>query len=221
MIDSVVFYSGALTAVAGALALPFAKKRRLGAAMLLGGASTAALALLLPVRDERIERRMSYLDDAMPRWQFNERHAIAIEASPARIFSAIHAVTAGEIRFFKMLTTIRRGFRSAPENILNAPGDEPLLDVPTRTTFIYLHDVAPREIVVGTEISRGKIFAAMNFLITPAGANRCMLSTETRVFSNTSKGARQFAIYWRIIHPGSDIIRRSWLQAIKRRAAAA
>jgi hypothetical protein len=30
--------------------------------------------------------------------------------------------------------------------------------------------------------------------------------------------ARQFAVYWRLIHPGSDIIRRMWLRAIKRRA---
>jgi hypothetical protein len=29
---------------------------------------------------------------------------------------------------------------------------------------------------------------------------------------------RRFAIYWRRIHPGSDIIRRMWLRAIKLRA---
>jgi hypothetical protein len=31
---------------------------------------------------------------------------------------------------------------------------------------------------------------------------------------------RTFAVYWRIIRPGSGIIRRSWLEAIKRRAEA-
>ena len=30
--------------------------------------------------------------------------------------------------------------------------------------------------------------------------------------------ARAFAVYWRIIQPGSDIIRRSWLRAVKDRA---
>ena len=40
----------------------------------------------------------------------------------------------------------------------------------------------------------------------------------TRVYGNSAAAVRQFAIYWHIIHPGSDIIRRTWLRAIKRRA---
>ncbi len=44
------------------------------------------------------------------------------------------------------------------------------------------------------------------------------LTTETRVFATDSRARRRFAVYWRVIYPGSALIRRSWLDAIKRRA---
>jgi hypothetical protein len=44
------------------------------------------------------------------------------------------------------------------------------------------------------------------------------VTTETRVFATTDSARRNFAVYWRIIRPGSGIIRGSWLEAIKRRA---
>jgi hypothetical protein len=40
---------------------------------------------------------------------------------------------------------------------------------------------------------------------------------RTHVFA-TDTARRRFALYWRIIYPGSAFIRRMWLQAIKRRA---
>jgi hypothetical protein len=60
--------------------------------------------------------------------------------------------------------------------------------------------------------------AAMNFLVTPDGRGGSHVSTETRVRAADRAVARNFAIYWRLIHPGSDIIRRMWLRAIKTRA---
>lgn len=57
-------------------------------------------------------------------------------------------------------------------------------------------------------------------LITSDGRGGSNLSTETRVFADNAAGVRQFAVYWRMIHPGSDSIRRMWLRAIKRRAEA-
>jgi hypothetical protein len=58
----------------------------------------------------------------------------------------------------------------------------------------------------------------MNFSVTPAGNGGSMLSTETRIYANSRSVLRQFGVYWRIIHPGSDIIRRMWLRAIALRA---
>ena len=177
------------------------------------------------------------LDEFMPVWQFSERHTIRIAAPPARVFDAIRNVRANEIWLFKTLTWIRRGGRRTSESILN-PGDSaPLLDVATRSGFIYLADDAPRELVVGTAViappggdreltpqtfktslAPGFALAAMNFLVTPDGPNGSLVSTETRVFANSPAAQQRFARYWRIIYPGSALIRRMWLRAVKRRA---
>ncbi len=173
----------------------------------------------------------------MPVWQFRERHATRIASPPARVFAAIKNVRANEILFFRTLTWIRRGGRRTPASILNAGDSAPLLDVATRSGFIYLADDGPREIVIGTVViappgsdckltplmfktalEPGFALAAMNFLVTPDGRNGSLVSTETRVFANSPSARRRFARYWRLIYPGSALIRRMWLRAVKRRA---
>jgi hypothetical protein len=122
---------------------------------------------------------------------------------------------------------------------MNPPETKPLLDVATETTFVLLEEETPRELVIGTVISAprgaraeggpksdlfrrtlrpGVALATMNFIVLPDGKGGSTVSTETRIYANTPSALRQFGIYWRLIHPGSDIIRRSWLNAIRRRA---
>ena len=146
-------------------------------------------------------------------------------------------IRASEITFFKTLTWIRRGGRNLPESILNAGDSTPLLDVAARSGFIYLADDPPRELVVGTIVIAprgarcasspdifktarppGYALAAMNFLVEPAGPNESIVSTETRVFASDPQTRRRFARYWRLIYPGSALIRRMWLRAIRKRA---
>lgn len=245
MIDSFFVYAGFGLASAGLLSLirPLRflgiRKKPHVAGVLAGGLLIAAAALDWPVRTKEAPARLSRLDEWMPYWQFGERHTIQIAAPPEEVFAAIRAVTADEIVLFQTLTAIRRCGRSGPADILHAPGQQPLLDVATQTTFIILSDDSPRELVVGTlvgappktravleltpELFRGTLpdgaaLAAMNFLVKAAAENGSTLSTETRVFAQGSSAVRRFAIYWRMIHPGSDIIRRSWLRAIRGRA---
>ncbi|HEV2126352.1 MAG TPA: hypothetical protein VGW38_26645 [Chloroflexota bacterium] len=45
-----------------------------------------------------------------------------------------------------------------------------------------------------------------------------LLRTETRISVGDPRARRRFALYWRLIQPGSGLIRRMWLLAIKRRA---
>jgi hypothetical protein len=186
---------------------------------------------------EKRKLNESRLDEFMPVWQFRERHVIRIAAPPARVFAAIKEVRAKEIAFFNILVWIRRGGRSGPESILNPGASAPLLEVATRSGFIYLADDAPRELVVGTVViapqgidcaptpqmfntplAPGYALAAMNFLITPDGPHGSLVSTETRVFANSPSARRRFARYWRLIYPGSALIRRMWLRAVKKRA---
>ena len=238
MVSSVAVYAGGVIALAGAIALLRRRTRRAGAVLIAGGVGLAAVALAWPVSEDRVTNKVTHLDEAMPRWQFNEVHEIHVDADPQRVYDAIHDVRADEIALFNLLTTIRRGGRKVPESILNAGRTKSLLEVATSTSFIYLAADAPREIVVGTVVvaprgTRGRLtpevfhkqlrpgfaLAAMNFVVTP-DAHGSRVTTETRVYANDPATARKFAVYWRVIHPGSDIIRRMWLRAIKRRAEA-
>jgi hypothetical protein len=117
---SVVLYVGLLTALVGGLSLlrPFGllgiRSRRAGAAVLALGLVAAAVACAWPVRAVRTAKRGSHIDAVMPVCEFHEVHSIRVRASPHLIFSAIHAVTPGEIRFFHTLMAIR----ALPERLL-------------------------------------------------------------------------------------------------------
>lgn len=230
---------------AGALSiiypLRFLKIRNRTAAALvaLSGFVVVVIALVIPSREKRVVTPVSLLDQSVPVWQFAEHHAMHVNARPEQVYKAIRDLPANEILLFRTLTAIRRFGRPGPENILNAPERQPLIDVATRTTFFILADKPPHEIVIGTvvlapvesrtpdlltpevfhkKLKPGFALAAMNFRVIAKGGKGSLVSTETRVFANSPAAVRHFAIYWRIIYPGSDLIRRMWLRAIKQRA---
>lgn len=241
-LGSVIVYSGLVIMAAG---LAFSIKpierlhvtSRFQGLLIVGiGALLVGVGLTLPTREERVAKIETRLDEFVPVWQFRERHTIRIAAPPERVFEAIRNVRADEIALFNALTWIRRGGRRTSESILNAGDSTPLLDVATRSGFIYLADDSPREVVLGTVVvaprrARGAVtpetfktvppgFAVgvMNFVVTPEGPNRSFVSTETRVFANSPRARRDFARYWRMIYPGSALIRLMWLRAVEQRA---
>jgi hypothetical protein len=179
------------------------------------------------------------IDAFTPEFHFRERHETTIAAPPARVFDAVRTVTASEIALFQTFTWLRRFGQAGPESIMNAPEHRPILDVATSTSFLLLHDRPPHEVVVGTVVvappgtirtpefgvehfklltSPGFATATMNFRIEDAGEGRSRLITETRVFATDPTALGRFTTYWRIIFPGSAILRVTWLRAIKARA---
>jgi hypothetical protein len=202
------------------------------------GLAVGAAGVLLPAGESRIRGATTRLDEFAPVWQFHEVHTLRIAAPPDRVFDAIKQVRADEIFLFHTLTWIRRGGRPLPPSIMNAGSDEALLDIATKGGFVWLADDRPREVVVGTVVAApagyrraqltpglfkaalppGFALATMNFVVTPDGPNASIVSTETRVFATDASARRHFAAYWRVIYPGSAIIRRMWLRAIERRA---
>jgi len=245
MPEASVVYAGFITMFIGLLAslkaigLMGIHTRWHGMALALSGIAIALVGLSLPARESRIGRVTTRMDEFVPAWQFNEFHSMEMDASPARAFEAMRAVTADEILLFRALTWIRRGGRQLPESILNAGKDESLIDVATRSGFLRLVEDTPRELVIGTVVraprgARGKLtpdtfrtslpsgfaLASMNFVVTPRAGGGSLVTTETRVFANSSSARRGFARYWRVIYPGSALIRRMWLRAIKARAEA-
>ena len=242
MKGSAVVYSGLIVALVGLVL--FLKPGSIGR----GGAATVAAAgvliaaggLALPAPESRTARAESRLDELVPLWHFREHHALRIAAPPERVFDAIGRVRADEIFLFRTLTWIRRGGRPQSRSILDAAGRDSLIDVATQSTFAFLANDPPRELVIGTVIRapsgwRGKptaelfrsppapgfTLAAMNFLVLPGASGGSVLTTETRVFANAAAPRRRFAAYWRVIYPGSALIRRMWLRAVERRATTA
>ncbi|MCA1658781.1 MAG: hypothetical protein LC627_05740, partial [Verrucomicrobiaceae bacterium] len=247
MLDSFVFYLSLAVVLSGLLSLirPLRflgiRTRLIGAIVGTIGLVAAVVTLSLPVRTHRVAVPATRLDDWMPNWQFGEKHITHVQAPPENVFRAIHAVRADEILFFRTLTAIRRCGRPGPESILDAPEKKPILDVAINTSFVLLAEEPPRELVIGTvvlapsaahrpqklepdlfrkELPAGMALATMNFEVTPDEHGGSTVTSETRVYANGAATIRRFAVYWRIIHPGSDIIRRMWLKAIKHRAEA-
>lgn len=243
MFGSTIVYTGLVIAAAG---LVFVIKpiqrlhvttRGQGLAILAVGATVVGVGLSLPTSESRADKIETRLDEFVPVWQFSERHTIEIDAPPPRVFDAIRRVRADEISLFRTLTWIRRGGRALPQTILNAGNREALIDVALKSGFVRLADDSVRELVIGTVVdapagARGQItpeifkralqpgfaLAAMNFLVSPEGPSRSMVVTETRVYANSPAARRRFARYWRLIYPGSALIRRMWLRAVRRRA---
>jgi len=60
--------------------------------------------------------------------------------------------------------------------------------------------------------------ATINFLFEPTNRGTTVISTETRVYAGNVWAARGFAMYWRVIYPGSALLRVVWLRAVERGA---
>jgi hypothetical protein len=158
------------------------------------------------------------LDDAVPSWQFRERHQTYVRATPERVYAAMRAVPAREIFLFRTLVAIRRCGRPGSESILNPGPDAPLLDVALRSGFHLIAEEVPREIVIGMYVIQPKrALAVMNFRLEPEG-DRVLLTTETRITVTDLRARITFGCYWLAIRAGSAFIRRMWLRAIRTRA---
>jgi hypothetical protein len=209
------------------------RTRKRGAAVL--GLSLVAFVagVYLPVTETRVETPRTRLDEFVPVYQFSEFHSVDIAASKERVDAAIRAVRPEEIRFLKTLMGIRGIGNMAPEG-------RPILESFITKSFMPLADEPGREIVFGQggsapggrrrRLTAGDFKAfppgplakiAMNFRIQELDATHCILTTETRVYTAGPHVLRGFATYWRMIYPGSALIRREWLRAIQRRAEAA
>jgi hypothetical protein len=183
---------------------------------------------------------VSRLDAFLPEWHFHEVHDRTMAATPARVMQAIRGVTAREIRFFRLLIALR-GFGRKRDPDGDA-AQRPILEGALKRGFLKLAEDGDRELVLGT-VGRfwsmgearasvagpeeflafdrpGYAKAAINFLLREAGDGQTSVSTETRILGLDAAAKRKFGAYWSVIHPGSALIRRSWLAAIEARALA-
>ncbi|MEW5981738.1 MAG: hypothetical protein AB1806_05135 [Acidobacteriota bacterium] len=244
---SLAFYAGALLVVAGLVSIvrPVRmlgiRNRGLAVLVLVAAVGLVAWSLTRPALAYYVTEPDERIDTFAPVYQFKESYSIPVHARARKVLDAVSRVTADEIPLYRTLVWLRRGGVKGPESILNPPDGVPLVTVATRTTFIKLAEVPGRELVLGAVVLAppgvrlavastpesfqalslpGFAKAVINFSVHPLGDHWTLVRTETRVFVTDPESRDLFARYWRVILPGSALIRNMWLRAVKTRAEA-
>jgi hypothetical protein len=189
------------------------------------------------------QRVRPLLDEVLPRFDAGEVHDVWIPAQPDVAFAAVKEVTVREVRLLTPLETLR----GLPSLLTGRAAFRPDGSAPVLEAFTV--GVVPLGERPATEIAAGAIGrfwrwagnepaavrtredflsfaepgyakAAIGFLVRPErGGSRVV--TETRVAGTSPEATRALLRYWVAIRLGSGAIRRSWLAAIRRRAARA
>jgi hypothetical protein len=175
------------------------------------------------LRRRRVPRPSSaLLDELLPEFHARERHAIAVAATPGRVFEAVRAVTLTEMSVVHLLVRLR-GIGAAADRPLLAQmqrGLPPLAEEPDRELVLAgigqpwkLRRAQSPKAEFREFAAPGFAKMALNFRFDGG-----VLSTETRVFLTDRASRRRFRAYWLVIRPFSGFTRRRWLRAVKRRA---
>ena len=173
----------------------------------------------------------------MPEYQFYERHTTRVHARLEQVMQAVRQSTFADMTSLTTLLKIRgaalrihetgqlpqdrRIFDafSAPGMLLDDSGHELLM-----CWIASLREKGLARVQTLEEFAayreQSAIKMAFNFEVAEAGDGWCTLGTETRVLALDESSRRGMARYWRFIVPGSGLLRREWLDGIKRRAEA-
>lgn len=180
------------------------------------------------------------IDDWLPSYDEREFHAREIAAPPAAVERALRSLRASDLP----LTGLLMGLRALPglltgRRVPRNPG-RPLLEGVLSLGFVVLDERPGEQLVLGAAgrfwrlrgdgidalasadafrgyDRSGSVRAAWDFVLEPvSGGTR--LSTETRIAGTDAAGTRAFSRYWRLVHPGSALIRLDMLRTVARRA---
>ena len=240
---STLVYTGIVISLCGLanVALPFRflgiRKRYVGAALVVVGVVLAFAALFWPAKMIRVSQHRTVLDDVMPEYQFAERHSARVHARPEHVMQAIRESTFGDMKSLVTLLKIR-GAALRIHDTGDFLHDKKILDAFSASGFLVGgndHEVVmfglmnvrlqqrpeihtPREFVDYKE--EGALKMAYDFAVEDIDDDWCTISTETRVMAQDEDTRRGMGRYWRLIVPGSGLLRRQWLDGIKTRAEA-
>ena len=238
--EYVALYAGLGVALAGALSvivpLRFLgiRKRLVGLLVLGAGVVVMVAALAWPAPTLHSRRPHQRLDDFMPTYSFCEFHERRVAAPPESVVAAMHRVGLADMPAAVFLMRVRAGALGHGGGPVQVPRVS-ILDLMSNpaTGFLVLDASDPREFVGGM-VGRATgpkppvrtpeqflafkdpdgLRVAFNVRVSDAGDGGSRLTSETRIACNNALGKRIFGCYWRIIYPGSAIIRRVWLDAI-------
>jgi hypothetical protein len=190
---------------------------------------------------------MTLLDSWMPAYDEVARYTVGIDASAEQVYATLLTTDFGRSWLVRGLMGLRLlpGFLRSPRAIwqrLHGPTRSScasLTDL-AHSGFVLLEEAPPQEIVFGisgrfwslkAEIMRipserfrdplpmGLAQAAWNFEVTTVHGGTA-LATETRIRCADPATLRTFRRYWRIVAPGSGLIRHAILSQVRREAIA-
>jgi hypothetical protein len=243
-LPSVLAYSGIVAFLAGLVSglapprwLGFSRRFHGPLAGTLIGAALFTAGWYWPTGAFDTPAPTTLLDAFMPDYNFHERHEIAIQAPPNQVRDALDRVSWADIGVMETLGRIRSiamGGRAARGGLSPVP----IVDsIKSPRSGFFLLDDTPREFVFGlagqpwtnTAIRLspiefrpwarpGSIKVAANFLIVDAANGGSRVVTETRIAACDAAARKKMAQYWALIYPGSGMVRRSLLEAVRQRA---
>ncbi len=237
---SILAYAGIVLALCGLanLVIPFRflgiRKRAAGALIFGGGVALTFAALFWPASMIRVAQPKTRLDQIMPEYQFSESHSARIHARPEQVMQAARQSTFADMKSLVTLLKIRGAVLRRPVHDTGTLRDTRILDGFTKSGFFL--DGSENEIAMfwawnaraqrPPDVHTLREFAAsrepgvvkmgLNVKVEEGGNGWCTITTEQRV--SAQDVGRGMAIYWRLIVPGSGLLRLQWLAGIKKRA---
>src|SRR5579884_1026308 len=211
-----------------------------GGAMVFGGLA----AWLRRAPAERVVRGGTHdgtlLDDVCPDFEFAGVESVEVNAPPAAVFEAIRRVTLAEMPVARALGTLRYLPGILLGRVRPRADGRPfveglgvvLAEAPEREVVIgmagRLHDLVDQRPVPFTSADEYARFAdpgyqkfVQSFRVEPLGDDRVRLVAAHRTHALSEESRRKFRPYWRLlVGPGSGVMLRGLLDAIKRRAEA-
>ncbi len=245
---SYFFWIGIILIVVGLISLVqplaflFVFNRTIGAFVLLSGSAISFISFFWPVKEHHSQSKQK-IDDLLPDYSFNEFHEVRIKASPEKVKQTLQVTGVQDIPVVHLLMKIRgisdgkdmsdtaaksqagTGNFSTPDfNFFVVDPTEYISVMIIKSSMITNQPdkPAPPEIFTLEQFmsfkSPGYVKVAINFKFIRENEEETLLTTETRVQGICHKDSRTFSRYWRVIYPGSAIIRRVWLDTISKKA---
>lgn len=243
-LSSVLPYAGLILVITGLVCLIhplktiFVRSRKAAACLIAVGFFGAGLALFWPASTTTVSERTSLLDGVMPQYEFAEHHQIRVHAPLARAYLALQAVTPDELAAYPILMKVRNAALGRSWNRPQGPSPAIIAIFSDPSSGYTLIRQNEQEMVFGgvgrvrkgdrptlsspaafaSFDQRGCVKVAFNLKVDDAGGSWTTVSTETRLHALDPESRRATAVYWRLIYPGSGMLRTMWLQAARIRA---
>lgn len=220
----------------------FVFNRTVAAVVSVSGLLISIISLFWPVIVHQAQSHFK-IDTLLPNYSFNEFHEVRIKSTPEKVKHTFRITGVKDISLVNFLMKIR-GFtddKNIKDRVAINQVASGAFSTPDFNFFMFDSEeyISVMIIKASMKTSRSaKIFnipeiaklddflsfstpgyvkVVINFRFVSINKEETQLTTETRIQGITPNDSRIFGIYWRIIYPGSAIIRRLWLDTIRKK----